>query len=95
MKIVEYGDEFTRRSLGTRREQTVAVLSQAELPSMGAILDQFSSKALVIMNLRLGFIAQGDAEGEGCHSFFHLLTATRFLTNSIACGRIVASVPRC
>jgi len=62
MKIVEYGDEFTRRSLGTRREQTVAVLSQAELPSMGAILDQFSSKALVIMNLRLGFIAQGDAE---------------------------------
>eukprot|EP00048_Salpingoeca_helianthica_P023863 m.27788 g.27788 ORF g.27788 m.27788 type:complete len:382 (+) comp9040_c0_seq1:1572-2717(+) len=62
MKIVDFGDDYTRKALGTRRENTLVVLKQGDIPRCGAIIDALCSSGLVLAHVRMGYISPPDAE---------------------------------
>lgn len=60
--LVDYADEYTRRLLGSAREQTVVVIFVEALGSMGQIIEQFN-KDSIMPSMRMVNLSPADAEG--------------------------------
>ncbi|CAG5119448.1 unnamed protein product, partial [Candidula unifasciata] len=61
LKIVEYGDEFTKRKLMSRLERTLGFIKPDSLDKMGDIIDAIYDRGLNIAKLRMCRIGQSDA----------------------------------
>lgn len=61
MKIVDFGDERTQRVLSNKQERVLVVVKPADVGAVGIVIDQLTSKGLVLANARMGFVAPSDA----------------------------------
>ncbi|BFZ06110.1 hypothetical protein BsWGS_09149 [Bradybaena similaris] len=61
LRIVEFGDEFTKRKLMSRLERTLGFIKPDTLDKMGDIIDIIYDRGLNISKLRLCRIGQTDA----------------------------------
>eukprot|EP00741_Cyanophora_paradoxa_P015084 tig00020848_g14555.t1 len=62
LKIVEYGDEFTKKKLENRRERTLAMIKPDAVQHAGKILDAIFAAGLKVANLKMFQLSIGDAQ---------------------------------
>lgn len=79
LNIVEYGDEFTRKTLGSAIEKTLVVIKPDSMGKMGDIVDRIISEGFIICNARMVQLSRDDAatlyaEHEGKEFFERLLS---------------------
>jgi len=62
LKIVDFGDEYTRRIMGSARERTLVLIKDSDLAQSGTIIDALNMAGLTLAGARMGFLAAADAE---------------------------------
>eukprot|EP00058_Branchiostoma_floridae_P003134 XP_002588622.1 hypothetical protein BRAFLDRAFT_287848 [Branchiostoma floridae] len=58
LHFVDYGDGFTARSLGDKKEKTLGMIKPDALDRMGMILDMISHKGLLVTKAKMVLLAQ-------------------------------------
>lgn len=61
LKIVDYGDDFTKRNLSNQLERTLGFIKPDTVEKMGDIIDAISQKGLLISKMRMCQLSQNDA----------------------------------
>jgi nucleoside-diphosphate kinase len=61
LKIVEYSDEFTRKSLESQKEQTLALIKPDAYNHIGHVLSAVTTAGFIIANLRMVRVGQDEA----------------------------------
>eukprot|EP00798_Chlamydomonas_sp_ICE-L_P024150 gene24154-9736_t len=88
LKIVEYGDEYTKRKFEEQGERTLAMVKPDAVRHLGKIVNAIYQSGFVVCNMRMCKLSRQDAEAfYACHRvkpFFDNLTA--FMSS----GRVVA-----
>lgn len=85
MKIVDYGDAYTKRILSTTQQKTVAILTAGHHVKLGQIIDGIYKSGLVISKMRRVQITSRDA--------LHLLESQRDRANFNSCINAIADGP--
>ena len=62
LKLVEYGDEFTRNSLESNSERTIAVVPPAGMPYLGKITNAIVRSRFIISEMRMVQLSKAEAE---------------------------------
>lgn len=61
LNIVDYGNEFTRRSLGVEKEMTLAIIKPDGMEKMGAIWDRIIQEGFTVCNARMVQLSRDEA----------------------------------
>ena len=61
LNIVDYGNEFTRRSLGAEKEMTLVIIKPNGMDKMGAIWDRIISEGFTVCSARMVQLSHDDA----------------------------------
>lgn len=62
LKLVEYGDEYTRRKFGSYKEKTLALIKPDAISKMGSILEDISRNDFLITKLKMCRLSPHDAK---------------------------------
>jgi len=75
LKIVDYGDDFTKKNLSNQLEKTLGLIKPDTISRMGEIIDAIDKHGLIISKMRLCQLKQNDAykfyEEHAGKSFFN------------------------
>lgn len=78
LKIVDFGDDFTKRSLSNQLERTLAMIKPDCLDKMGDIIDTIYARGLLISKMRTCRFSQNDA-----YNFFQEKSDQTFMKDLI------------
>lgn len=62
LKLVDYGDDFTRNSLASNSERTIAVVPPAGMPHLGKITNAIVRSRFIISEMRMVQLSKAEAE---------------------------------
>ncbi|GIL72238.1 hypothetical protein Vretimale_290 [Volvox reticuliferus] len=88
LKLTEYGDDFTRNSIESQTERTLAMIKPDAYKYMGKIIDAICQSGFLISKLRVAKLAKEEAE-----AFYAVHRGKPFydrLTDFMSSGRICA-----
>ncbi|CAF0792128.1 unnamed protein product [Brachionus calyciflorus] len=85
MKIVEYGDVYTSRSLSSNQQRTTAVLVKGHLSKLGQIIDSVYKSGIKISKMRQVQLNTQDA--------YHLISTQRDKSNFNVCTNALTEGP--
>jgi len=61
LQIVDYGDDFTRRTLSNKLERTLGFIKPDTIDKMGDVIDAVYQRGLLISRMRMCLLSQNDA----------------------------------
>jgi len=62
LKILDYGDEFTRSKLEIHKTRSIVIIKSSALGRLGSILDSISSNGLTLSNLKMAQLSAQQAQ---------------------------------
>ncbi|WIA11558.1 hypothetical protein OEZ85_011667 [Tetradesmus obliquus] len=62
LRLIEYGDDFTRQSIEARAEKTLALIKPDAVKHMGKIINAITTSGFSITNMRMCQLSRADAE---------------------------------
>ncbi|KXZ44028.1 hypothetical protein GPECTOR_75g752 [Gonium pectorale] len=88
LKLIEYGDDFTRNSIESQTERTLAMIKPDAFKNMGKIINAISQSGFLISKLRVAKLSKQEAQ-----EFYAVHRGKPFydgLTDFMSSGRICA-----
>ncbi|KAL3130446.1 hypothetical protein ABBQ38_008268 [Trebouxia sp. C0009 RCD-2024] len=88
LRVIDYADEFTRKSLSNRQERTLAMVKPDAVQHLGSIVDAVLQSGFILSKMKMCKLSLGEAQ-----QFYAVHQGKPFydtLTHFMSSGRVVA-----